>query len=240
MFDIHCHIIYGVDDGSMGLEESLRMARLAYSGGTDAIIATPHCNVPGSYRNFRSTELDGKLKEINSRLIEDGEKIRVFPGQEIFCAGSFTEDLKSGRLMTLNFSRYPLVEFDFSERGESVETKLGSLLAEGYVPIVAHPERYAFVQESTPAAYRLRSLGCLLQVNKGSLGGAFGDRARRSAHRLMEEELADFIASDAHSPYVRNPYLADVYEMVCEEYSYDYAKLLMEDNPLKVLRDEEI
>ncbi len=240
MIDIHCHVIYGVDDGSIGPEESLKMIDLASSGGTVALIATPHCNVPGSYRNLWGPELAEKLKAINSALIKAGKKTRVFPGQEIFCSGAFREELAAGRLITLNRSRYPLVEFDFTEFEDSVTLKLRALIADGYVPIVAHPERYDFVQMSTQAAFRLKSLGCLLQVNKGSLAGAFGESAKRSAHRLLEEELADFIASDAHSPYVRNTNMADVYEMVCEEYSYDYAQTLMDINPLKVLRNETI
>lgn len=240
MFDIHCHILHGVDDGSDSFEESVKMVKIAESGGTSAIIATPHSNVPGSYQNHWNITLAAQITMLNSRLSAEGVSVRIFPGQEIFAAGSFLSLLKSGKLLTLNNSVYPLVEFDFYEYSESVYMKLEQLVAEGFVPIVAHPERYAFVNEEEDAIIRLKDIGCLLQVNKGSLKGSFGRAAHFSAHRLLASQLADFVASDGHGPYVRTPYLEDVHEMISEMYSLDYAELLLRDNPKLVIENKKI
>lgn len=240
MIDIHCHILYGVDDGSFSLEETVKLAEIAEQGGTEAIIATPHSNVPDSYINHWNNDFEEKIVLINKALAERGIDITVYRGQEIFCAGRFEELMSEGKLITLNNSRYPLIEFDFYERSHEAYVMAARLAAQGYVPIVAHPERYQFICEEEEAAERLKDIGCLLQVNKGSLKGSFGFKAQRAAFRLLDEGLADFVASDAHSPYMRTPFLGNVREMISEEFSPDYAELLLSENPGLVIENKEI
>ncbi len=240
MNDIHCHILYGLDDGSVSIEESVEMAKLARSGGTKKIIATPHSNVTGSYRNMWCPEFADMIERLNNRLRDEDADIVLYPGQEIFCGENFMNLLSEGKLITLNNSRYPLVEFDFYEHSASVYMKLKKLAAEGYVPVVAHPERYAFFTEDETAAIKLKGLGCLLQVNKGSIQGNFGRSAFKAAKHLLENALADFVASDAHSPYMRTPFLAEVFETVAEVYSFDYARLLFSENTLAVIENRDI
>ena len=100
MFDIHCHILHGLDDGSDNLEESVRMARLAVDGGAKAVIATPHCNIPGSYQNYCSKEYKSKIIELNLRLKSEGIDLKVYPGHEIFAADDFVEKIKSETVLT--------------------------------------------------------------------------------------------------------------------------------------------
>ncbi len=240
MVDIHCHILPGLDDGSDNIEESVRMARLAADGGTKAIIVTPHSNIPDSYQNYCDKVYVDKFRELNSRLKAEEIPLKIFPGHEIFAAGNFIELIKRKKLMTLNNSDYPLVEFNFIEKADSVYTKLQMLVAEGFTPIVAHPERYAFVAEDDFAPFRLKTMGCLLQINKGSLKGSFGRNAYIASHNIINQDLADFIASDAHSPYMRTPYLADAYEIISEIHSEEYADLLLLKNPVKVLQNKKI
>lgn len=240
MFDIHCHIIPGVDDGSDSIEESVRMAQLAYDSGVTAVVATPHCNIPNSYQNYWSRELHFMVTQLRNELKERRIPVKVFCGQEIFCTSRTHELLKSGKLITINNSRYALCEFDFYEYSSSVYEKLSKIIAEGYTPIVAHPERYAFVTEEGDAAMRLKSMGCLLQLNKGSLSGSFGRGARSNAYRMLDKRIADFIASDAHSPYVRTTRMEEAYEAVCEQFSIDYADLLFNDNPRRVVENSEV
>lgn len=240
MVDIHCHVLFGVDDGSADLNESIEMMRIAREGGTDSVFATPHCNIPGSVRNYWREELSNRLKRLNTALLQEGIGVKVYSGQEIFATPETASLLDNGSLITLNSSRYALIEFDFEEYSVEAYAILQSVVSCGYVPIVAHPERYGFVYEEEDAARRLKDIGCLLQINKGSLKGSFGTRARKNAYRLLDAELADFIASDAHGPYVRTPFLADARDAVADIYSEDYAELLFNVNPLCVLNNKEI
>ncbi len=239
MLDIHCHICYGSDDGAENLETAAEMVGQAYRHGTVGIAATPHCNIPGSYANYWGDALHEKVTRLREELKARQIPVEIYSGQEIFCTNQTARLLREGELITLNHSRYPLVEFDFFEFSDSVYEKLRMLVAEGYVPVVAHPERYAFVSEEEEAVYKLKNIGCLLQINKGSLEGRFGRNAFFASRRLLELRQADVIASDAHSPYMRTPNMQNTHELICEEYSYDYADLLLEENPRRIIRDRE-
>ncbi len=240
MIDIHCHILPGFDDGADNIEESLRMARIAAGGGTKAIIVTPHSNIPDSHLNYLDKVYVDAFKELKDKIKEQRIPLDIYPGHEIFATDDLIEPIKKKKLLTLCNSDYPLVEFGFKERSESVYRKLQILVSEGLTPIVAHPERYAFVAENGSAPLMLKKMGCLLQVNKGSLKNKFGDNAYAVSQALIRREVADFVASDAHSPYMRTPYLTDVYEIISELHSVQYADLLLNINPEKVLKNEKI
>ncbi len=240
MVDIHCHILHGVDDGSGNMTDSLEMAQLAASKGTKAIFATPHCNMPHFFENFWNAEFEQKFAALQKMLKDHGVKTAVYCGQEIYLEEGFIQLLARNELMTLNRSRYALVELDFYERSDEAYKKIEALVSEGYVPIVAHPERYAFVGEDKDAVRKLRSRGALIQINAGSLSGEFGIVPKRTAEELLKKRLADFVASDAHSQYGRTPDLSQAHEFVCENYSYEYADALFDVNPQHVINNYEI
>ena len=240
MIDIHCHILDNVDDGAFCLSESVEMARIAREGRTDRIIATPHVNIPGEPEIDWGPVFKEKLPALNERLRQERVPVTVYPGHEVFCDGDLLGMLRHGTISTLNGSRYLLIEFDFYERAETILDRCRELLAAGVVPVVAHPERYEAMKEDEQIAYRLKKRGCLLQLNSGSLYGVFGASSQHTAHTFLADSLADFIASDAHSPFVRTPFMADAHEIVSEMYSPEYADLLFDDNPASVLVNREI
>lgn len=240
MFDIHCHIIPCVDDGSGSITDSLEMAELAARSGTCGIIATPHCNMPGVFDNFRSADFDAKVNELNSILSNRNIPVTVYPGQEIFAYGDIVERIKNNELITLNNSRYLLIEFDFSASEQDMLKYLQRITAQGYVPVVAHPERYSVFCEAPEKIGHISCAGALIQVNSGSIQGSFGYYPERAAAYFLKNQLADFVASDAHSQYSRTPELLPVHEIICENYSYEYADLLLNENPRKVINNKEI
>lgn len=240
MYDIHSHIIPGIDDGADSDGDSVQMLRLAAEGGTLGIVCTPHCNIPDTYANYYGEDLKNRIEGLRRLSASHGIKIEIYQGQEVFLAGAVLRLLREGKIITVNRTQYLLCEFHPNEHPDSAVMKIESICAEGYVPIVAHPERYRFVNEIPEAADRLKKSGAFLQIDKGSLKGAFGTAAERTAHRLIAERMADFVASDAHSPYVRTPYLEDVEEMIGEMYSMNYSKFLLSDNPLRVISGEKL
>lgn len=240
MIDIHCHILPGVDDGAGNMSDALEMAELAASSGIKSIIITPHCNVPGAYHNYWNYFMNEDVENLQREIRNHNINLTVYPGQEVYLAPGFTELLKKGEFIGLNESRYMLVEFSMLEMADVAYRKLQQVIAEGYVPIVAHPERYGFVTEQQEAVYRMKDLGALLQVNRGSIKGAFGKSAMKKANEIISTFQADFVASDAHSQYSRTPYLADVHEFISEEISTEYGDWLFKVNPRKVISNEEI
>lgn len=235
MFDIHCHLIYGIDDGADSLDESLRMLRLASHSGTKGIAATPHCNIPGSYQNYWNSALYNRLCEIRTAAKAEQIPIEIYSGQEIFCTEDMLQLFEKRKLITLNNSRYPLVEFAFDEYSTDVFRRLEKLIAVGLIPVVAHPERYYFVHEDYTTLLHMKDIGCLLQMNKGSYSGYFGSEAEDVCNYMLDRELIDCIASDGHSPFSRSPYLEDVSEILSDEYSFDYVDLLMRANPMNII-----
>lgn len=240
MFDLHCHMLYGVDDGASVLQESTEMAKIAFENGTKTAVLTPHADL----HNKEHLPTPEKLRERLAVLKKSAEQLNIpinfLLGEEILCHGDFIGGLKSGDLLTLNGSDYPLVEFNFSEKFESVNRKIESLICEGFVPVIAHPERYGFVSEDFNSLVKLKKLGSVIQINKGSLKGHFGKTAHYLASKMLREGLADVVASDSHSPFVRSPSLSDAHEYIAERYSVGYADLLLSENPKKISENKKI
>ena len=240
MIDIHCHILPGVDDGSGNFNDSIEMAKLAVASGVHSIVATPHLNTFDDESSYWFLEIENLLNKLQKEIKERGIPVSIFPGQEILLTSSSLGDIKKGKFISLNHSRYCLVEFTHYEKVSVAIRKLQKIISEGYIPIIAHPERYDFVREQGDAIYRMKETGCLIQVNKGSLKGHFGRETRECAFDILRNRDADFVASDGHSQYNRTPCLSDAYEIICDHFSSDYADFLLNDNPQRLLNDEKI
>ena len=237
MIDIHCHILPGLDDGAFSIDDSLTMAQSACKNGTRGIICTPH-NGPYSHR-----ELVDAFTWLKNEIAENRIPLSIVLGQEIFLSDNYMRqisDIESGYLITINKTPYTLVEFMPSAHSHTLCSAIDRLRASGLIPIVAHPERYASVAEDISLAEKLKAAGALLQINKGSLKGYFGRSALRTASCLLDTYLADFVASDAHSPYERSPRLRDVHAFISERYSIDYADHLMLVNPSRVVANRPV
>lgn len=240
MYDIHCHIFPGVDDGSGSIVDSVEMAMVAAGSGVKGIIATPHCNIPGIYENYWSSDFDSRLEKLNNELKKKNVPLTVYPGQEVFAYGDIFNRLKRGEIITLNHSDYVLIEFDFGTYESEVYSVVQKIIAEGYKPIVAHPERYGFAYEIPDSVKKINNMGALIQLNGDSICGKLGYRSMQVSKYVLANSLADFVASDAHSQYSRTPDLTEAHEIVCTFFSYDYAELIFNDNPLKVINNKEI
>ena len=234
MIDLHSHILPELDDGSQSLRESLAMARMAVDSGITAMVATPHCADDRSWETYEAWQL------LSQALSENEIPLKLFPGMEIFGTPDTVWMLREGKLFTLNGSRYPLIEFSFRSDGEEETAILRSVCKAGFRPVVAHPERYGYVQQDPRLVNRWHRMGCLFQVNRGSLLGRFGSRAQETAFELVNRGFASVVASDAHSPRMRTPWMADVQQLLTEEISAQCARVLLKENPKKILKDEEI
>ena len=240
MYDIHCHIIPYVDDGSGGIADSVEMASLAVRSGVKGIIATPHCNISGVFENYWTDSFDEKIQTLNTEFSNRGIDIKIYPGQEIFSYGDILSKLRKGDLITLNRSKYILLEFDFKTSESEACAAVQELVSYGYVPIVAHPERYAFAFGNSDSVLKLKKCGAFIQLNAHSIIGGFGRYPKIVSEYILKNKLADFVASDAHSQYTRTPDMSEAHEIVCEKYSYEYADVLFSENPLKVINNIEI
>lgn len=234
MIDLHSHILPELDDGAQSLRESLAMARMAVDSGITAMVATPHC------ADDRAREVYAAWKLLREALKENDIPLKLFLGMEIFGTADTARMLREKKLFTLNGSRYPLIEFAFNSDGEEETRILHSVRKAGYRPIVAHPERYSYVQEDPRIMNRWHRMGCLAQVNRGSLMGRFGSRAQETAFELVDRGFAVAVASDAHSSRIRTPWMEDVRKLLHEDISPLCARAVLGEIPKMILKNEKI
>ena len=232
MIDLHSHILPGLDDGAQSLEDSVAMARLAVDSGITAMVATPHC------ADDRRRETYDSWLFLRDVLHECRIPLELYLGMEIFGTPDTARMLREGQLYTLNGSQYPLIEFAFRTDCTEETRILESVCNAGFHPIVAHPERYAFVQQVPEIMNEWFQMGCLFQINRGSLMGRFGSEPRHMAMELVKRGFACAVASDGHSPRMRTPWMADVHQMLSREVSPAAAEILLMENPASILRNQ--
>ena len=234
MIDLHSHILPDLDDGARDLEEALHMAHMAVQSGVTSMIATPHCVDGGAASVMAAVNL------LREALRETRIPLRLYPGMEIFGTRDTARLLREGKLLTLNNSRYPLIEFDFVSDGDAETRILESVLLAGFIPVVAHPERYSYVQQDPQLINRWAAMGCLFQINKGSLLGRFGEESLQVSMALVDRGFATVVASDAHSTRMRTPWMYEVWDMLGKHFSPIAAEVLLRDNPWLILKNEKI
>lgn len=237
MIDIHAHILPGIDDGAPDMDTALAMAEMAVESGVTAIVTTPHCNMPGRFDNYWDFSLHGKIRAFQQALKQARIQLAVISGMEVFGTPDTPNLLRAGKLTTLGGSKHLLIEFPFDGYGQQATEILRAILSMGYRPVVAHPERYHYTQENPALLNLWVKMGCLMQLNKGSLLGSFGLAPQKLAISMLERGFAAAVASDAHSSTVRTTWMLDIWNFICEEYSEPMARLLLEDNPRRILRD---
>lgn len=237
MIDIHSHILPGLDDGARDIYDTLDMAVMAAESGVTAMIATPHCNLPGGYGAVFDEEYMEAYRYAAEAIRREQIPLKLYPGMEVFASPALPELLQDGKIMTLNESRYLLIEFDFEEDEQYAESILQQIQRMKAVPVIAHAERYEFVQDHPEIVRKWNKEGIFVQVNKGSYFGRFGRRAAETAWFLTDQYLVTAVASDAHGPDIRTPYMADVRRELFREYPEDYVRALLEDNPRCILED---
>ncbi len=212
MIDLHSHILPGLDDGAQTLEQAIAMARAAVQDGIHIVAATPHHH-NGQYMN-EAHVVQEQLQRFNERLEEERIPLTVVGGQELRVNSQSMEELLEGRVLTLNSSRYVLIELPASSVPAAIEEWIHEMIVGGYVPIIAHPERNRAIMEQPDRLEALIELGALSQLTTHSLCGQRGGKLQRLSLRLCQRNLVHILASDAHDT-VRRPFLMrEAYDLI--------------------------
>lgn len=231
MIDIHSHILHDIDDGATTLEESVRMLKKAKEIGIGTIIATPH------YQEslYETGEIGGHFEE----LAREAEKIGIVLklGREVFINPFLPDLLKKDRSLTLNQSRYLLLELPYDAIPIYTYETIFKLQLMKILPVLAHPERNMNILRSFVELGRFLERGCLIQVEAGSLVGVYGRQVEEFAEKLIKLNLAHFIASDAHFESDYDNWYLQAYKKVKKIAGEEYAGKLFEHNAQIVLDD---
>ena len=193
--DIHSHFIPAIDDGSDSLETSVALIKgLAQLGYTN-IITTPHV-MSDHYQNS-SEDILGGLKKLRERLHTEGVNMRIHAAAEYYLDEYFLNLLNTEPLLTL-WDNYVLVEMSFYSPPRGWEDYFFKIALKGYQSILAHPERYPYFHKSYVEYREIKEKGVALQLNILSLTGYYGESVKKTAFRLLDDKLIDFIGTDAH------------------------------------------
>ncbi len=232
IIDLHNHILPGVDDGAMSMEDAVKMADMAAQCGIRKIIATPH------YQHGRSASLEalnGAFMALSSALKYEQINIALEKSMEIMATDELPELLQNGKVWTYPNSTYFLVEFDYDEEPDYFDWLLDRCVAVGFTPVIAHPERYQAVRHCPEMAQRWQKKGYGVQVNRDSLLGVFGEYDFYCADLLLKKGWANCIASDAHTPHFRNTRWGEAFRQLPKAYGFRTLAHCLETVPEKIL-----
>lgn len=237
--DLHSHIAWDVDDGIKTKEDAIKALGQAKEDGIMGICSTPHviCGKTdtNAFQNIllRQQELMEIAKEMG---------VYIYSGAEMFMNIDFLDSLDNGIFQTLNESRYMLVEFDLSRDIHYIsyiDEYLDELFCRGFIPIIAHVERFFPTGLDLEMVENWLEMGCLLQTNRTSLMGFQGKVIQRNAHHLVKNKMIHLVASDTHRTVGnRIEKLSDAYQVVIKLTDTEYADQLFLRNPLIILDDE--
>lgn len=215
LFDLHAHIIPGIDDGASSWDEAYAMLEIAAADGISIIAATPHF-IEGWFEPSPEEVLEGTTR-LNQYAREKGLPIQVIPGMEVGVSLDIPRWLEEGKLLTFNQEgKYLLVELPSQEIPLYLEELLFQLQLSGVTPVIAHPERNRGIAENPQRLQAVVERGALAQITGDSLLGRFGKAARKTALELLQAGIVHGLGSDAHSDIHRKPKLTAAVQNVID------------------------
>lgn len=232
-FDIHCHLVPGIDDGASDEAEALAMAGLAQSEGTSTIVVTPH--QLGNFRHNTGALIRERTAALQELLNRHRVGIVVLPGADVRIESDMPQLLASGEVLSLGDHRKHVL----LELPHDIYFPLAPVMREleklGMTGILSHPERNRGIQQQPELVESLVDAGCLIQVTCGSLMGSFGPGCQQLAEKWVAQGLVHFLATDAHGVKARRPLFQGAFArakelagekaavLMCREHGYQVA-----------------
>ncbi|MCP9199915.1 histidinol phosphatase [Gramella sp. GC03-9] len=191
--DFHNHILPGIDDGAQNIEDSLQLIEEFKNIGIHTIVASPH--VMGDFYPNSKTQIREALNKVKHKIQDNFD---ISAAAEYMMDQNFLDLLKADEILAVH-GEHILVEMSYFQQPINLFEVLFSIQNRAYIPILAHPERYTYLHERNLERYRdLKTRGCKFQINMLSLSGHYGEGVQKTAYKLLENDLIDFICTDAH------------------------------------------
>ena len=239
MIDIHSHILYDIDDGPDDIYESVRLCEIGFENGIDSAVATPHITLSDDLEEFVKLR-DHRLNRLKEVLKEKDIPLMLYAGAEVFIDDDIY-DIRNLDKLCINNSRYILVEFDFhSLSARRLISYIEEIFKMNYIPIVAHPERYSYLQKDYALVDFLSDKGTLFQINADSLAGLTGYEEFELSYRMVTRYRASFIGTDAHSNMQRRNDLLRMVNNFPPDITRECLDYMLYEAPSRVLQNKEL
>jgi protein-tyrosine phosphatase len=235
MFDIHYHLIFGVDDGPKSIQASLKLAEASIAEGVTHIVATPHA----SYRYPYQPEVNRERLALLSEQLAG--RLTLGLGSDFHLSYDNLEALgRNHREFTINETKYLLVEFPDHLNVAMYAEVFFRIMSMGITPIITHPERNPTLLQSPNPIIDWVHSGCLIQVTAGSITGRFGNRCETLTRLLLNGNYVHVVASDAHNTGGRAPAMREAYDSLSRDFGQATADRLCITNPSAIFFGEHL
>ncbi len=216
--DMHSHLLPGIDDGSQDIETSLKLIKGMKELGFKKLITTPHI-MWDIYKNTRSIILE-KLEEVKTKLKEEQVDIEIHAAAEYFIDDYLGGLLKQKEPLLSFGNNLVLVEFSMASQPFDLKEILFEMQIQGYQPVIAHPERYIYLEQNKNFYNELKEAGYFFQLNTLSLSGYYGNAVTELARYLAKKQYYDLIGTDLHHfrhlDSLKNPSLSSSLHRILE------------------------
>lgn len=238
MIDIHSHILPNIDDGARDINETFDIINEAISAGFTDIFLTPHY-MSGAYTTDK-TEIETKINVLKKELSDSNININLHCGAENYICQDLDCLIRDNVVPTLNNSRYILFELPMNSKVIYLDNIIYKLISMNLVPIIAHPERYTYVQDNPNMLIDLIQKGVLFQSNFGSIIGEYGRAPQKTIKKLLKNNMVHFLASDTHRHKMIYTKMDDVLKELKKLVDDETIELLTQENPRDIVNNKEI
>lgn len=238
MIDFHTHILPNVDDGSKSVEETFDLLKEAKNAGFEAIISTSH--YMEEYYEVNVAEREVWIQALAENLGKTNINLKLYLGNEIYITENIIQLLETGKATSINNTNYVLFEFPLNSKPMNLYDIIYDMLEYKLIPVLAHPERYSFVQKEPELIYDLIQKGVLMQSNFGSIVGQYGEKAQLIARKLLENNMVHFLGSDVHKKKSIYPKIPEILNEIKMIVGKEKLQELTTINPSLVLENRKI
>lgn len=238
MIDFHSHILPNIDDGAQSIDETFSMIKEAEKSGFDKILLTPH--YIEEYYETDVAEREVWLNAISQNLSIKNINTDLYLASEIFLSNNIMSLLENAKASTVNNTSYVLFELPLDIEPDNLYSAICSLTSNKLVPILAHPERYIYVQKEPDLIYDLIQKGVLMQMNYGSIIGQYGKKAQFISEKLLINKMVHFLGTDAHRENTIYPQIPEIISILDKMIGANKVEEITTINPELALNNKRI
>lgn len=242
LVDIHCHTLSRIDDGAENSTMMKKMIDTAFADGIRKICFTPHFKTYEFKNEKDIISYNNLIEQIfqiaNEYKNQNYPDMQLYLGNEIMYHNDFFDSLQSKHCRSLNNGRYVLVEFQPSVTAYDLKNSVSRILRKGYIPLIAHIERYSGLISDYDLLLDLKNLGALFQVNAQSITKIKFGKTSSFLKKVFKQNLVDVIATDAHDDSQFSQILSKSYFYISKHFGDIYAKRIFCDIPTAILNNE--
>ena len=195
--DVHSHLLPGIDDGVGSFEESIEILQLMKRLGYRKVITTPHV-MTEYYPNNREIIMD-KLQGLQEAMKEVELEMVVEAAAEYYLDESFMALLDTPEKLMVFGKNYLLFETSFINEPVFLKEAVFKINSLGLQPVMAHPERYLYIQSNFKLLEQLAERNLLFQCNINAITGYYSAAAKKVTKQMIKKSMVSFLGSDCHN-----------------------------------------